>query len=123
MGENSDRNQDNQEVRAGPLVLNVDLYTVVMRGRKVAVTPLEFDILLYLMQNSHRVVPQRELVQSVTRGVYRPDSSQVRVHIFHLRTKLGRASPALQTVRGRGLWFDARQLADRSSRRPIRPRN
>jgi len=109
MGEDSDRGQ---ELRAGPLVLNLDLYTVAMRGERVAVTPLEFDILLYLIKNSHRVVPQQELVRSVSRGVHRPDSSQVRVHIFHLRTKLGPASPALQTVRGRGLWFDAERLSN-----------
>ncbi len=114
MGEGA-RPVHRQELRAGPLVLDLDRYAAFVRGRKLPVTPLEFDILVYLMQNSHRVVPQQELVRSVTRGTYRADSSQVRVHVFHLRTKLGPASQALRTIRGRGLWFDVEGLSDASA--------
>jgi DNA-binding response OmpR family regulator len=68
-------------------------------------TRLEFDILAYLMEHADRVVSHEELVREVIGGVYHRESSLIRVHVAHLRRKLGPSATALETVRGRGLRF------------------
>jgi two-component system OmpR family response regulator len=85
----------------------VDLrgFAVFAGGLPLALTRLEFDLLVYLMRNADRVVCHEELVQQVIQGIYRKESSLIRVHVAHLRRKLGTAGTSVVTVRGRGFLF------------------
>src|ERR1043165_8065629 len=58
----------------------VDLCTVSVRvaNASVALTRLEFDLLVYLMRNASRVVSSQELMQQVVQSVYRRDYSVIR---------------------------------------------
>lgn len=89
----------------GPVRLNLDRFSAHANGSELSLTRLEFDLLAYLMRNACRVVAQEEIVRQVVRGVYRGESSLVRVHVAHLRRKLGRVAFVIQTVRGRGFLF------------------
>lgn len=86
----------------GPIRLDYDSFTAYCNERPLALTPLEFDILAYLVQNNHRVVPKSELVSEVIKGACGEDSSLLRVHISHLRKKLGESAAVIQTMRSRG---------------------
>jgi two-component system response regulator CpxR len=77
---------------------------------RLPLTRLEFDLLDLLVQSAGRVVPYRELVERVLGCVFVPESTALRVHVAHLRRKLGGAAGAIVTVRGRGLCFDAEAL-------------
>lgn len=92
-------------VQCGPVLLDRDRYAVHVHGSKVALTRLQFDLLDYLMRNTHRVVAPSEIMHQVLRGHHDAESSAVRVHICLLRKKLGAAARHIQTVRGRGLLF------------------
>ena len=80
---------------------------VVVRDQPVALTPTEFDVLVYLMRHQDRVVSCRELAAHV-RGcdlAERDACLLLRSHICRLRQKLERdpARPCLLcTVRGSG---------------------
>src|SRR4051794_3203242 len=89
--------------------IHVDLRTFAVRaaGTPLSLTRLEFDLLVYLMTNTDRVVCYQELVQNVIQGVYRKDSSLIRVHIAHLRKKLGLTAMAITTIRSRGVHFQS----------------
>jgi two-component system OmpR family response regulator len=92
-------------LRRGGICLDLDRFTVHAGDRRVHLTPLEFDVLAYLMRHAHRVVSHEELVRNALHGIYDPDSSRLRVHVTHLRRKLGTRALAIETVRGRGFRF------------------
>lgn len=98
--------------RSCPRALTVDRgrYSVALEGLRLQLTRVEFDLLDILLQNSGKVVPYRELVERVLGCTFDPDSTALRVHLAHLRRKLGDAAGAIVTVRGRGLVFDPEAL-------------
>ena len=90
---------------AGPIQVDLRAFGVTVAGLPVPLTRLEFDLLVYLMRNADSVVVHQELMQQVVQGVYRKNSSLIRVHVAHLRKKLGPGGTLIQTVRGRGFLF------------------
>ena len=85
-----------------PLVVDVDLRLVQQGRREVPMSPMEFNLLVYLAQRRERVVSRAELLSKVWRhpediGV---DTRTVDSHISRLRHKLG--DGAVRTVRAHG---------------------
>ena|ERR1041385_3897301 len=87
----------------GSIRLDPRAFAAEVNGRRLSLTRAEFDILAHLVRNAGQVVPYDDLVCRILRGVYRPDSSVIRVHLAHLRRKLGPAGRTIETIRGRGL--------------------
>jgi DNA-binding response OmpR family regulator len=48
----------------GPIVIDPDKRRVTVDGQAVELTPVEFNLLAHLVENSHRVVAPRELVRA-----------------------------------------------------------
>jgi DNA-binding response OmpR family regulator len=90
---------------AGIIHVNLRTFDVSTNERPVPLTRLEFDLLVYLIRNAGRVVCPEELMQHVVRSAYRKESSLIRVHVTHLRKKLGPTAASIVTVRGRGFLF------------------
>jgi DNA-binding response OmpR family regulator len=72
--------------------LSIDLHRrhVHVNSRKVHLTPTEFKLLAVLMENSGRVVPQRDLLEQVWGREYIDDVYYPRVYISQLRRKIER---------------------------------
>lgn len=70
--------------------LNVDLHRrhVYVDGHKIHLTPTEFKLLAILMENSGRVVSQRDLLEQVWGHEYIDDVYYPRVYISQLRRKI-----------------------------------
>lgn len=70
--------------------LNIDLQRrhVHVNGQKIHLTPTEFKLLVVLMENAGRVVPQRELLEQVWGPEYVDDVYYPRVYISQLRRKI-----------------------------------
>ncbi|GIK63448.1 MAG: DNA-binding response regulator [Chloroflexi bacterium] len=70
--------------------LSVDLQRrhVHVNGEKRHLTPTEFKLLAVLLENSGRVVPQRELLEQVWGKEYIDDIYYPRVYISQLRRKI-----------------------------------
>jgi len=94
-----------ERIDSGTLHVDLRRFSVSANHVPISLTRLEFDLLVYLMRNEGRVVNVGELTREVVQTVYRKDSSLIRVHITHLRKKLGAAARSIVTVRGRGLLF------------------
>jgi DNA-binding response OmpR family regulator len=78
------------------------------KGRRLDLTPKEFQLLEFLMLNQERVVRRTELLEKVWDLTFDPMSNVVDVHIGHLRRKLRGsegASPLVHTIRGVGYVF------------------
>jgi DNA-binding response OmpR family regulator len=83
--------------------------TVTVRGRPVALTPKEFDLLLFLAQNPGRVFGRLELLEELWDFAFDGDPATVTVHVRRLREKIERdpSRPGhLVTVWGAGYRFD-----------------
>ena len=90
----------------GGLALDARSREARLDGRLLALSRLEFDLLLFLARHRDRVVGKRELLASVWQqnGTY--DDRTMDVHLSWLRHKLGEtaAQPRyLQRVRGVGV--------------------
>lgn len=79
-------------------------HTASRGGRKLDLTPKEFQLLEFLMLNPERVVRRTELLEKVWDLQFDPMSNVVDVHMAHLRQKLRDAGdgPLVHTVRGVG---------------------
>lgn len=86
------------------LTLDPDAY-LVMRGKKqIDLSPTEFKLLKYLMENSGRLLSKTILLEKVWGYDFSPESNIVDVYIKYLRDKIdhGFKKKLLQTVRGVG---------------------
>jgi len=61
---------------------------VTVDGELVKLTPTEFNLLAFLIENAGRVLSYRELLQQVWGWEYIDDVDYLRVYIWHLRRKL-----------------------------------
>lgn len=70
--------------------LSVDLHRrhVHVKGKKIHLTPTEFKLLAVLMENSGKVVNQRDLLEQVWGHEYIDDVYYPRVYISQLRRKV-----------------------------------
>jgi two-component system KDP operon response regulator KdpE len=70
------------------LSINLDERRVMVGGKTVRLTPTEFNLLAYLVDNAARVVTYRELLEQIWGFEYIDDIDYLRVYIWHLRRKL-----------------------------------
>jgi two-component system, OmpR family, KDP operon response regulator KdpE len=69
---------------------HVDLETrnVTVRGREIHLTPKEFDLLIYFIKHSGKVLTHRTLLAAVWGGDYVEQDQYLRVFVGNLRKKL-----------------------------------
>jgi two-component system, OmpR family, KDP operon response regulator KdpE len=82
-------------LHAGPLELDVERHELLLAGRRVDLTPREFDILTVLLTHQGRIVTKGRLLRAVWGQAYQGEDDYVYVHVSSLRRKLNRADPAL----------------------------
>ena len=98
--------QGEKVLRAGPIVLDDESQRLMVAGREVEVTPIEFRLIWHLTERAGAPVPSENLLIEV--WGFPPgmgDAALVRAHISHIRKKLTQAGldPGfLQTVSRRG---------------------
>ena len=83
---------------SGELRVDFARHEVWLRGEHIRLTPIEFNILSYLVKNPDRVVPHKELLTKVW-GPDRADAANgLKVHVQHLRQKLGDESQSVRMI-------------------------
>jgi len=90
---------------AGPLTLDPHAHRVIVEGREVGLTAIEFKLLHTLMERTGRVQSRTELLQVVWQAQPDIQTRTVDMHVQRLRTKLGAAGNYIDTVRGVGYRF------------------
>lgn len=93
----------------GGIVLNPITKEVTLDSDPIALTRIEYNILLFLMQHVGQSFTPREIYQNVWHDNAYGEESSVAVHIRHLREKIeyNPAEPRyLKTVWGRGYKLD-----------------
>lgn len=75
-------------LEAGDIRLDVEQHEVVVRGQLVELTPMEFDLLVYLMQRPGRVFTRLELLEALRGKTYETFERSVDSHVKRLRQKI-----------------------------------
>jgi two-component system response regulator QseB len=88
------------QIRQGPLVLDLSAMTVRYEGKAVELQRREFMLLRKLMENPTQVYSRAQLEQSIYGWDADLESNTIDVHVHHLRRKL--YSDVVKTVRGVG---------------------
>jgi DNA-binding response regulator len=96
---------ESETIRVGDLVIDVPAHEVRRGSQIIALTPLEFDLLLTLARRPQQVFGREKLLEQVWGYRHAADTRLVNVHIQRLRSKIERdpERPELVvTVRGVG---------------------
>ena len=75
-------------IRLGGIELDMEKKCVSVDGEEIRLTPIEYNILAFLMRNPGRVFSSRELYEAVWQEASLGSEAAVAVHIRHLREKL-----------------------------------
>src|SRR5438876_8672120 len=87
---------------AGPITIDPARHEVLVNGKRVELTSLEFKLLRTLMQRRGRVQERDRLLNEGWGYESGIDTRTVDTHVRRLREKLGKAGDAIETVRGFG---------------------
>ena len=92
-----------RKVAYADLELDEDTRDVWRNGRLVELTPTEYKLLRYLLQNARRVLTREQILQAVWDYDFAGNASVLETYISYLRQKVDVDGPPLiHTVRGVG---------------------
>lgn len=94
----------------GDLECHVKARTVHRQGKHIALSPKEFDLLHYFMENAGEIVTRDMLLKNVWKLNFDPQTNVIDVNIGRLRRKLeeGFDTPVLETIWSTGYRLNAR---------------
>ncbi len=103
------RTQNETEVlQYETLVLNILAHEVTIDDKEVILTPKEYDLLKYLMQNKNIALSRESILANIWGYDFYGDDRTVDTHIKTLRNNLGKYRDVIKTVRGMGYKFEVK---------------
>ena len=90
----------------GELTIDTASHTVRVSGEEVALTPKEFDLLVFLASNKGIALSREKILQKVWNYDYFGEDRTVDTHVKMLRGHLGKCRSYIATVWGIGYKFD-----------------
>jgi DNA-binding response OmpR family regulator len=98
-----------ERIARGEIVVDVARHQVTVRGQSLDLTPIEYNLLLYLMKNAGRTLTHRTILQHVWGSEYGNETEYLRVYVGKLRQKI-EADPGqpryVHTEHGLGYRFE-----------------
>lgn len=96
----------NEQIVFEPLVLDIGARTVEVSGVRLSLTPKEYELMQFLMQNPKIAFSREQLLTSVWGYDFYGDDRTVDTHIKMLREHMGEFRNWIVTVWGVGYKFD-----------------
>ena len=96
-----------QKYQFGGLEIDITGRNVYVDGEKVEMTPKEYDLLFYLVQNQNIALSREKLLQEVWGFDFFGDDRTVDTHIKMIRNSIGIYRDYIVTLRGVGYKFEA----------------
>ncbi len=108
------RNNENQsrpqnqiiELDGGGLRADVTARIVYIDGQRVEMSPKEYDLFFYMLENRNIALSREKLISEVWGYDFYGDARTLDTHIKLLRKSLGRYSAYIVTLRGMGYRFE-----------------
>lgn len=88
------------------LEINIPARTVTIDGKKVELTPKEYDLLFYLAKNCNLALSRDKLLSDIWGYDFYGDDRTIDTHIKNLRNNLGPYRDFIVTLRGVGYKFE-----------------
>ena len=95
-------------LRGGPVLVDVNATRASVQGVPLDLTPTEYRLLVTLLERRGRVQSREQLLEAAWDIHARIETRTVDMHVQRLRMKLGEAGRCIETVRGFGYRFRAR---------------
>jgi DNA-binding response OmpR family regulator len=89
------------------LEINIPARTVTVDGEKAELTPKEYELLFYLVQNKNIALSRDKLLSDIWGYDFFGDDRTIDTHIKNLRNNLGPYRERIVTLRGVGYKFEA----------------
>ena len=89
------------------LEINIPARTVTVDGKKVELTPKEYELLFYLVENKNIALSRNKLLSDIWGYDFFGDDRTIDTHIKNLRNNLGPYRDYIVTLRGVGYKFEA----------------
>ena len=96
-----------REVSYADLKIDLQTKTVYRQGEKIKLSPKEYNLLLYMVQNPERVLSRAEIAEKVWNTHFDTGSNFIDVYINYLRNKIDRDfdTKLIHTKTGMGFIF------------------
>jgi len=93
-------------VRFGGLEINIAARTVTVDGKRVELTPKEYELLFYLIEHKNLALSRDKLLSDIWGYDFFGDDRTIDTHIKNLRNNLGPYRDYIVTLRGVGYKFE-----------------
>ena len=90
----------------GGLEINIAARTVTVDGQRVELTPKEYELLFYLIENKNLALSRDKLLSDIWGYDFFGDDRTIDTHIKNLRNNLGPYRDYIVTLRGVGYKFE-----------------
>ena len=90
------------------LEINIPARTVSIDGERVELTPKEYDLLFYLVENKNIALSRDKLLSDIWGYDFYGDDRTIDTHIKNLRNNLGKYRDYIVTLRGVGYKFETK---------------
>jgi len=97
----------------GHLSIDIENHHVLIKGKRIKLTRVEFRLLVYLARNAGKVLTFNQILSAVWGDEYRGNIEYVHIYISHLRRKLEvntKKPRYFLTVHGTGYIFESQEL-------------
>ena len=98
----------------GNLSIDIENHQVLIKGKRIKLTRVEFRLLVYLARNAGKVLTSNQILSAVWGDEYRGSMEYVHIYISHLRRKLEENTKSPRyflTIHGVGYIFESQEIA------------
>lgn len=107
LARSSARQEEQPEIlKFDGLEINIPARTVTVDGKKVELTPKEYELLFYLVENKNIALSRNKLLSDIWGYDFFGDDRTIDTHIKNLRNNLGPYRDYIVTLRGVGYKFE-----------------
>jgi two-component system OmpR family response regulator len=94
---------NSDQLNVGPISMNIPAHEVLLDNELINLSPTEFKLLRYLMENLGIVIPKETLLRNIWDFDFQNNSTVVDTYISYLRKKLHKNGfDGIKTIRGVG---------------------
>lgn len=89
-------------IRIGDIIIDLDKYSVKISGEDILLSPREFKLLNYLIENANKAVSRYQILNAVWGITFDNHTNVVDVYISYLRNKIEKNQKYIFTIKGVG---------------------
>jgi len=82
--------------------INTSFHQIQINGEEVELTPLEYKLLMYFVDNRNIALNRDQILNGVWGYDYFGDERTVDTHVKRIRKKMGNEGAEIRTIRGIG---------------------